>query len=152
MEETEFPKILSESYKFPKSERLHHRSLVEGLFRNGKSFYEFPFRITWRILSPDELDKNFRNNIPDGIGKIQMMVTVPKKKRRHAVDRVSLRRKIREAYRLNRKALLEKTKNLNDVRTLSVAFVYIHDKNMPYRQIEEKVISILEKLGTKLGN
>ena len=137
-------------FRFPKSARLHHRSLVEGLFRYGKSFYEFPYRVTWRLLQPDELEKNFRNNVPDNIGRLQMMVVVPKKKRRRAVDRVLMRRRIRESYRKNRGRLEEEVARKEDVGTLSLAFVYIHDKNIPYRQAEQKMQSALSKLTEKL--
>lgn len=137
-------------FRFPKEERLHHRSLVEGLFRSGKSFYEFPFRVSWRILSPEELHKNFRHNIPEGIGSTQMMVTVPKKKRRKAVDRVLMRRRIREAYRLNRLELRDTATHLPEVATLSLALVYIHDSNLPFAIIEEKMKSLLAKMIKRL--
>ncbi len=42
---------------------------------------------------------------PADVGALQMLVTVPKKKRRRAVDRVLMRRRIREAYRINRRPL-----------------------------------------------
>lgn len=141
---------MNSSYSFPKEARLHHRSLVEGVFRLGKSFYEFPFRVSWRSMSDEELRKNFRNVVPENIGKIQMMVTVPKKKRRHAVDRVLMRRRIREAYRLNYLPLKEAVENNGNIATLSIALVYIHDKNLPYASIEEKMTTLLEKLKRKL--
>ena len=138
--------IQSAGYSFPKSERLHHRSLVEGLYRSGHSFYEFPFRVTWRVLTPEQLEKNFRNVVPEGIAKLQMMVTVPKKKRRRAVDRVQMRRRIREAYRLNRLELRALAEESEELGTLSVALVYIHDKNLPYGTVEEKLLTVLGKL------
>lgn len=87
--------------------------------------------------------------MPDNIAKLQMMVTVPKKKRRRAVDRVLLRRRIREAYRLNRISLREMLENNPRVGTLSVAFVYIHDQNMPYAVIQDKMKTALAKLEAK---
>lgn len=138
------------NYCFPKEGRLHHRSLVEGLFRKGKSFYEFPFRVTWRILNPEELQKNFRDKVPENIGKVQMMVTVPKKKRKRAVDRVKMRRRIREAYRLNRHPLLYLIERDESIATMSIAFVYFHDKNLPYVTIEEKMKIVFDKLGRKV--
>ena len=137
-------------YSFPKEGRLHHRSLIEGLFRMGKSFYEFPFRVSWRLLNSENLEKNFRNNVPEGIGKLQMMVTVPKKKRRKATDRVLMRRRIREAYRLHRHSLENEVKNIDDLGSLSLALVYIHDKNLPYATIEEKIMTVLDKLSARI--
>ena len=135
-----------------KSERLHHRSLVEGLFRHGKSFYEYPLRVIWRQMTPEQLSGNFRNQIPEGIGKLQMMVGVPKKKRKRAVDRVLLRRRLREAYRLNNSELKEIVGENSNIGTLSVAFIYQHKENMPYSVIEEKMINALGKLGRSLAN
>ena len=138
------------SYKFPKDGRLHHRSLLEGLFRLGKSFYEFPFRVHWRLLTPEQLEKNFRNNIPDEIGKLQVMVSIPKKKRKKATDRVLMRRRVRESWRLNRHPLLSSLESREDIATLSVGLVYLHDKNMPFSSVEEKIIIALTKLQQKL--
>lgn len=139
-----------ESFKFPKEERLHHRSLVEGLFREGKSFYEFPFRVTWRKLSDEEFHKNFRDNPPEAIGNVQVLITVPKKKRRKAVDRVLIRRRIREAYRLNRIPLRSAFEDIKGLRHLAIALVYIHDKNLDYRYLEEKIKIIIGKLQSKI--
>lgn len=136
---------------FPKEERLHHRSLVEGLFRKGTTFYDFPFRVTWRTLSSKDLENNFRNNVPPGIGSLQILVTVPKKKRRKAVDRVQMRRRIREAYRLNRIDLRNFIDVSQNIKTLSVGMVYIHDKNLPFSTIENKMKSVLAKLQLRLN-
>lgn len=139
------------SFKFPKEERLHHKSLVDGVFLKGKSFYEFPFRVSWRGLSEEELDKNFRNKVPEGIAPVQMMVTVPKKKRRRAVDRVRMRRLIREAYRLNKGEWISVVCSRQKYATVSLALVYIHNENLPYSIIEEKMKLVLSKLLTKLS-
>ena len=129
-----------------KEERLHHRSLVEGLFLKGKTFYEYPLRVTWRKINVEALNKNFRNAVPEDIAKVQFMVSVPKKKRKRAVDRVLLRRRIREAYRLNCEELKSVAEQNSDFRTMSVAMVYIHDENMQYVVIEEKVKGAIKKL------
>lgn len=138
------------SLGFPKKERLHHRTLVEGLFQEGESFYEFPFRVTWRVLAQQDLQKLFRHGIPDGIGRLQVMVVIPKKKRKRAVDRVLLRRRIREAYRLNRLEFRKAVENTPGVATLSLGLVYIHDKILDYSYIDGKVKQVLNKLREKL--
>lgn len=102
-------------------------------------------------MTGEALEKNFRNRPPEGIGKVQMLVTVPKKKRRKAVDRVLMRRRIREAYRLNRFPLYEGADSCNDLATLSLAIVYIHNQNLPYGAIEEKIKIVIEKVRSKLS-
>lgn len=133
-----------------KGEKLRHRSLVDPLFREGRSFYEYPLRIAWRALTDEELEKTFRDHVPGRIDSLQMLVTVPKKKRRHAVDRVLMRRRIREAYRLKRLPLKEAVENAPGLRTLSMAIIYLHDKNLPYSTIERKMELLFKKLTRSL--
>lgn len=104
----------------------------------------------WNSLTPGELEQNFRSNVPDLIGPVQVLVSVPKKKRRKAVDRVLLRRRIREAFRLNRAPLLEALKGVPQVRTLSVGIVYMKEANVGYGEIEEKMIKLLTKLSERV--
>lgn len=130
-----------------KAEKLRHKTLVDGVFANdGRSLYEFPLRLKYRALSEEELEGSFRTGIPAGIAPLQMMITVPKKKRRHAVDRVLMRRRIREAYRLNRHALKQAIDSNPHVRTLSVSFIYIHTDNADFSVIERKMRRLLSKL------
>ena len=89
---------------------------------------------------------SFRAELPPQLGKLQMLITVPKKKRRHAVDRVLMRRRIREAYRLNRLSLKETVENIPHSGTLSLAFIYLSDTNLPYSTIEKKMRRLLSKV------
>lgn len=120
------------------------------LFTYGKSLYDFPLRMVWRRLSPDELDDSFRDELPPRMDRMQMLVTVPKKKRRHAVDRVLMRRRIREAYRLNRISLLDVIEENDAIGAVNVAFIYLSDENLPYAVVEEKMKALLGRLERKI--
>ena len=78
------------------------------------------------------------------------MVTVPKKKRKRAVDRVLMRRRIREAYRLIKETLKKRLEMTSGIGTLSIAIVYIHDKNLPYKAVEEKMKALVSKMKEKI--
>lgn len=132
-----------------KAEKLRHRSLVNALFSKGSTLYDFPLRLTWRALSEEELEENFRRDVPEDIGRLQMMITVPKKKRRHAVDRVLMRRRIREAYRLQRGFLYESAENAG-IESLEMSFIFLCEKNVPYSVIYEKMGSLLARLNKKI--
>lgn len=89
----------------------------------------YPLRAVWRIN-----DERTTGDV------IQFMITVPKKKLRHAVDRVTMRRRIRESYRLHRhehEALPQK---------VDLAFIYLADTLLPYHAVEKSTVKILEKL------
>lgn len=141
---------LSTGLKLPKSARLHHRSLQEKLFAEGSKLHEFPLKLIWHSLTAEELRKNFRDKVPDLIGPIQVLVSVPKKKRRKAVDRVLMRRRIREAFRRNRLPLLQSLQETPLVRTLSIGVIYMKEANVEYSEIEAKLQKLLSRLSEKL--
>ncbi|MBD5338791.1 hypothetical protein HDR69_02235 [bacterium] len=131
---------------FPKSERLRHKTLVDGLFREGKSLFEYPVRLVYRPLTQAQLDNAFNINIPDRIAPLQVMVTVPKKKRRHAVDRVRMRRRIREGWRLQRRRLREAVEAHPEFRTLSVALICAADTDVDSNRIHAKIGKLISRL------
>lgn len=133
-------------YTLKKDEKLRHKTLVDGLFASGTTVYEYPLRMTYRALSEAELEGSFRKGSPDRIGPLQMLITVPKKKLRHAVDRVRMRRLIREAYRLNRLELKRNIEASDEIRTLSIAFIYLHGDLQDYAEIEKKMQKLLGKI------
>lgn len=138
-------------YSFGKGERLRHRSLVEGLYSEGATLTEYPLRAKWRTLSNEELQNSFRIKVPAGIDRLQMMVTIPKRKRKRAVDRVLLRRRVREAYRLNRLSLKEAVERNPQIGSLSIGFVWLHEGLMDYAKIERKMKRILQQIENKIS-
>lgn len=138
-------------YGLRKEDRLRLRSLVSGLFDGGNSLSAFPLRMVWRKWTADEIGRTFRRGIPEGIGRLQMMITVPKRKRRHAVDRVLMRRRIREAYRLLRPDVEERIMQAPDFATLSVAFIYMSERNHSFSKIHSRMASLLEKLAQEVN-
>ncbi|MDE6558429.1 MAG: ribonuclease P protein component, partial [Muribaculaceae bacterium] len=126
--------MAEERFTFPKSEKLRHKILVDSLFRSGGSLFDYPLKLQYRALTEQELEDSFRIGVPDKIAPLQLMITVPKKKRRHAVDRVLMRRRIREAYRLHRRPLRRLIEDTPEIRTLSLALIYIADENVDYHR------------------
>lgn len=140
----------SERFTLRKSAKLRHRTLIQELFRKGKSVYSGPLRVTFRALSEDDLKGSFREAVPDLLGPLQFMITVPKKKRRHAVDRVLMRRRIREAFRLQWHPLKKMIQADPAIRTLSLAIVYINTENSEMQAISSAMGSALTKVRKKL--
>ncbi|MBB6238847.1 ribonuclease P protein component [Pedobacter sp. AK013] len=77
-------------YTFRKEERLCSRKYLDLLFKNGSSFLLYPFRISYLFV-----------DAPVHV-QAQVVINVPKKRYKRAVDRNLLKRRIREAYRLNK--------------------------------------------------
>lgn len=150
MTDNEQQTIPSERHTLRKSAKLRHRTLVQALFQKGKSVYSGPLRVTYRALSQEELEASFKLSVPDLMGPIQFMITVPKKKRRHAVDRVLMRRRIREAFRLQWHPLKLLIQDDPAIRTLSLAIVYMHTDNADMNAITAAVGSALSKVRKRL--
>ncbi len=72
---------------------------------------------------------------------VAFLISVPKKRLHHAVERVTMRRRIREAYRLNHLSYA-----LPEASRLDVAFVYVADRLCPYAGIERAMKKLLEAL------
>lgn len=70
-------------------------------------------------------------------------MSVPKKRLRHAVDRVTMRRRIRESYRLNRHLLRRD-------EAVDIVFIYVADKLLPSAKVATAVCRLLERIEVEL--
>lgn len=122
-------------FSFPKSEHLCLKSSFDELFTKGQAIHSNGLKIVW-IANNDE------------ISSIKVAVSVSKRNFKRAVHRNHLKRRMREAYRLHKTALLHK---LNDLK-LSVSFILIYTRKelVEYSEIEENVIHSLSKLEHEL--
>ena len=121
-------------FKLNKEEKLRSRTSVERLFSEGKSIMAFPLRAVYRLREPGEASAQF-------------LITIPKKRIRKAVMRVTLRRRTREAYRLNRRELLLEPLAESGYG-VDIAFIYLDSTPAPYRVISDKVIYLLNRIAT----
>lgn len=75
----------------------------------------------------------------------QFLVSIPKKRIRHAVDRVQMRRRVREAYRLNRHLFP------SDM-PIDIAFIYVANEVLPYAKVESSMKRILSKINERISH
>ena len=119
-------------YTLRKNEKLRSRTAVNRLFDEGKSLMAFPLRAAYRLRDP-------------GDNNVQFLVTIPKKRIRKAVNRVTLRRRVRESYRLARRELLTPVLEAHDTG-VDIAFVYLDRVPAPYAVIQEKMALLLSRI------
>lgn len=120
-------------YSFSKEERLCSVKLIDKLFHNGSSFLLHPFRIVW-------LPEPISNENP-----VQVLISVPKKKFKRAVDRNLLKRRIREIYRLQKFEHLYPFLTEHSL-TLILGISYIGNEIGEYAFMEKKFNAAILKL------
>ena len=100
---------------------------MEELFEKGSSFSVFPLKVIF-LLHPDTT-----------LQVHQVMVSAPSKSFKKATDRNTIKRRIREGYRLN-KALLSPSP------TFCAAYIYIAKEILPSAVIHKSIRTSLERL------
>ena len=123
-------------YTLNKNERLCSKKLIERLFAGGnKSFPTFPLRIVYMPLAPEE-------NIADA----SILISVPKKRFKHAVDRNRVKRQIREAYRHQKHILLEAFQASEQPKKMILAFIWLDNKLHTTEEVDYKVKKLLQHI------
>ena len=118
---------------FRKAERLCSKKRIDGLFSGGRSLSAYPLRAIYVRQT-------------EGNAPVEVLVSVPKRHFKHAVDRNRLKRLVREAYRLNKQTLLEHL----DEEHLSLAFVWTSNELADYKTVESKIRNLLQRISESL--
>ena len=114
-------------FTFGKEEKLKSKKQIEQLFAEGKAVKDFP--ILMKFLKVDV------NDFP-----VKAAFSVPKRNFKLAVERNRIKRLLRETYRLNKHILLN-----NVDENYVVMFIYTDKTEWKYAELEEKMISVLNK-------
>ena len=107
------------------------------MFKEGKSFAQFPFRVYYHLS--------------DSVTPAtQFGVSVSTKLFKRAVDRNRVKRLIREAYRLQKLEL--KDWSISNSKQLLVFFIYTGKTLPDYGEVYDKTGKLLKKLNNILTN
>lgn len=117
---------------FGKEYKLCSKRIMDELFDNGHSIKSYPFVLKWIST---ELDSDT---------KIQIGFSVPKRNFKSAVKRNRIKRKCREAFRLN-KAALESFCTDRNIQ-LALFLIYTAREDLEYSVVEKKIKKINDSL------
>ena|ERR1035437_405475 len=119
-------------HTFRKAERLCSKKLITEVFEKGNSFYIKPFKTLW-------IDTTLSTSVP-----AQLLITVPKRYMRDSWQRNSIKRLIREAYRLNKEPFYSILQQKQ--KQCALAIVYTGRKIITAAEVESAIILILCRL------
>ena len=116
-------------YRFRKWERISRKKTVNKLFEGGaKSFCIHPIRMVYAEME-------------EKVSPVSVLIAVPKRKIKRAVDRNRIKRQIREAYRTQKNDLIELVKERD--KRLIIGFIYVDSELYSSQQIDECINSLL---------
>jgi ribonuclease P protein component len=123
---------------FPLKEHLKSKSVIEQLYANGSSVTAYPLRAVFLEQEQDKQEPT-----------AAILISVAKKRFRHAVDRNLVKRRIREAYRTSKHPFIEALENKG--KKLAVAILYIDTRHNSTAFIRRKMEKLLDNIKTKVA-
>ena len=119
---------------FSKNERLCSKILIDRLIETGKSFNHSPYRITWLPIA-------------ESTAPIKVVISVPKRSFKKAVDRNRLKRQTREIYRKQK----QKVYDVLEEKKILVLIVYTAKTKIEFKELELKLKEALERLSNTVA-
>jgi ribonuclease P protein component len=125
-------------FGFSKKERLCSKKSIDTIFAEGRSVFSYPIKAAYTIETIIE------NEPPS-----QVLFVVPKKKFKRAVHRNAIRRRMREAFRLNKQLLNGWC--LSHQKQVKISFIYVASEQLKYDVIQKAMINTFEQISRANG-
>lgn len=119
-------------FAFPKEEKLKSEKQIQEVFSKGTSITVFPLKLIY--LKSENKEFRYRAGF-----------TVPKKNFREAVKRNRIKRLLREAYRLNKHLIFNKTEG-----NYALMFLYLGKEMSSFQVVEGTMRKVLDKFLTRI--
>ena len=100
-----------------------------------------------RIVSKKLMETLFEKGDSQAVTSVQVLISVPKKRFKHAVDRNRVKRQVRESFRRHKETIYE---HLIADRQLLVAFIWLSDRHYVSAEVERRVSKLLQKIAQQL--
>jgi len=124
------------NFRLHKSDRLKRRKVIEAIFSSGQGVRAFPIQLIWTTTERQEGSH------------IQAAFTAPRRKFKRAVDRNLIKRRMREAYRLNKSIIPEG--RVSEDEQIVVMCIYMSKDILAFDTIHKGMIKALNRLKDKL--
>lgn len=130
--------LMPVSHSFPKSEHLKRKKLIDGLFQSGNKAFHYPVMAVWK-------ECELLEEVP-----VQAGFSVSKKFLKKAVDRNLVKRRMREAYRLEKSELQNELTAAG--KQVAIMFITVKTDNTSYEQLHRKMVLTLRSIARKVAH
>jgi len=115
-----------------KKSKLVNKQEISNVYKEGKVFLNYPFRIFWNYNDKDQ--------------SVKFLISIPKKNFKKAVDRNLIKRQLKEILYKKITPIYLQEKNINIVIT------YIGLQLIEFNELERKMIATFRKFNLKQFN
>ena len=125
---------------FTKAERIVSQKLIDSMFTKGgqsHSLTAYPLRAVYLLT----------DNADAALPPVQLLLSVSKRRFKHAVDRNRVKRQLREAYR-HHKVLIAPA--VPQGHRLAVALIWLADSLQPSADVERRLCTLLRRIAERL--
>jgi len=123
---------MNSSASYSKAERLKSRKAIQHLFESGSSQFQYPIKFVFRIFPASEERPAVRAG-----------VSVSKRNFKKAVDRIRIKRQLRELFRLHKQRLYHQ---LNDDQHMDLMIIFVGKQAEPYQKMEKAYLQVIDSL------
>ncbi len=132
-------------YTWKKEEKLKSRKRIERVFKEGRNFSVFPFKVFYLLAGTGAVDLPARSTTaPPETVPLQAGFGAGTRHFKKAVDRNRIKRLSREAYRLQKQPLSGQLREKG--LSMAVFFIYTGKELPPFELVSEKIGVALKKL------
>ncbi len=124
------------SNKFPLKEHLKSKSTIDRLYSSGASVTAYPLRAVFIEVPAASQEPT-----------ATILISVAKRRFKHAVDRNLVKRRIREAYRLNKHSFIAHLSEQG--KKMAVAILYIDTRHNSTEFLNKKMVKLLTAITEK---
>ncbi len=117
---------------FAKKERILSKKTANTIYQSGNRLNGNYLNCFWR-------EESIKTDIP-----IKLLISVPKKKIKKAVDRNYIKRLVRESYRLNKKMVYNSM-----IKSIEIILIYNHHNLIDFKTLNSELLTLFNLIRKK---